>query len=772
MITLIIILTIITLITSITLIIIIIIIIIMIIITINIMIIIIIIISSIIIITMIIIMIMIIIIIIIVNAIIITTLQAPCALQAPRALEASSAVRSSSALRSSLRVRCKVALVQSAMDAKRRRIDTSVLQELVHTGGVSQCSLAAILKTLHEKELLEAEVNTQELQRASAKKYSHLLCEEPLRMKNGTTWQWKIADASLLVSEFVSTVPNMSAVWNSAYEKAPFSTESPWHIILAYDEYAPGNKLSVDNRRKGYNISMTFRELGQAAITSDSCWFTIGCIRSSIVREAEGEFSQCLSVIISKLLVGEFGMLTKGTPVRVCGRDRLLFARLGNLSSDLDGIRSGLGWRGSSSFKPCAIHHNIFKKDSGLVQLQDPSSKFIEVTCLDRSKFLAHSKASLDKVVDTLTAAKPRLTRAKFEELEQMSGMSHIPCGLLQNISLRSHLDIPSCLTTDWAHNVLQDGTFPGECWHFLQSLSVTGKEVEDFLADKAWRFPCASQAKAKQLYRVFDLHRQKSSADAERIKGSMSELLAVFGMLRHFVELKLSAAAGSRSALAASFLALCKYIDTLLQAKRGALDIDTAAVNLATQLEEHGRLHVLAYGTQLLKPKHHWMLHIPQQLRRDRMVIDSFVLERLHLRIKRVAQNILNTSNYEQSVLTALLHVHARTPVLDQGLLQSAPYPGQPQILVGNGIVNGGQKVYAEDVVFSDHQCGQVACCFEELGRFYVLVEKMELVRNVVAHAALWKPSLQRALWRASAIQIATAWKREGTNVLVIRGS
>ena len=66
-------------------------------------------------------------------------------------------------------------------------------------------------------------------------------------------------------------------------------------------------------------------------------------------------------------------------------------------------------------------------------------------------------------------------------------------------------------------------------------------------------------------------------------------------------------------------------------------------------------RLHQIAYGSVCIKPKHHWMMDIPAQLVRDQCVIDAFIIERTHLVVKGIADNVRNTSCFEQSVLSGV---------------------------------------------------------------------------------------------------------------------
>jgi len=63
------------------------------------------------------------------------------------------------------------------------------------------------------------------------------------------------------------------------------------------------------------------------------------------------------------MLLGTSGLLTAGLPLLLVGVYRLLFARLANMFSDGDGLRSGLDWKGASSLKPCFKHKNVLMKD-------------------------------------------------------------------------------------------------------------------------------------------------------------------------------------------------------------------------------------------------------------------------------------------------------------------------------------------------------------------------------------------------------------------------
>ena len=181
------------------------------------------------------------------------------------------------------------------------------------------------------------------------------------------------------------------------------------------------------------------------------------------------------------------------------------------------------------------------------------------------------------------------------------------------------------------------------------------------------------------------------------QVKCSASELLGLHSLLRHFVQTRVGSQPGIENELA-SFAAACRCIDLLQLAKRGVADSREAADELSRASAEHLELHKTAYGTAHLRPKHHWVMDVPAQLRRDGLVLDSFIVERIHLQVKSVAEHIRNTSCYERSVLAGVLNLQAQR--LSKGLRQvglegaRVPWPGTQDVLVSDRMGYLGLKV------------------------------------------------------------------------------
>ena len=52
-------------------------------------------------------------------------------------------------------------------------------------------------------------------------------------------------------------------------------------------------------------------------------------------------------------------------------------------------------------------------------------------------------------------------------------------------------------------------------------------------------------------------------------------------------------------------------------------------------------------------------MFDVADQWKTHSIVIDAFVVERLHLRVKHVAEHVRNTSTFERSCLASLINLH-----------------------------------------------------------------------------------------------------------------
>jgi hypothetical protein len=110
-------------------------------------------------------------------------------------------------------------------------------------------------------------------------------------------------------------------------------------------------------------VSMAFTELGQSVLSKNDAWLTLAVARShGMLDRVVGGWSAMLRRLVEDVFLSPLGLTTAGLPLNLGDSQVMLFARLTNVLADGDGLRLGYDWRGSSSLKPCLVHHNVLKK--------------------------------------------------------------------------------------------------------------------------------------------------------------------------------------------------------------------------------------------------------------------------------------------------------------------------------------------------------------------------------------------------------------------------
>lgn len=421
-------------------------------------------------------------------------------------------------------------------------------------------------------------------------------------------------------------------------------------------------------------------------------------------------------------------------------------------------------------------------KDSDLAHR---SPGFVEVTCPDHRMYKQWSLSEYLRAGATIRASGQRvrdgtMSKARFEDLEKMLGMRDNPHGLLADVELCTLVRPLETGRYDWVHNLLQGGVLVAEAEAILAASDAAGQcsreELRQTLADKNWHFSSHNRAKTKGLHHVFD-PRRTADDNPTRIKASCQEMLGLYGLLRFFFCVKLEGVSDLANELQ-SFKALCKVLDLLLAAKSRTVNVVEAASSLQTAVNDHLRLHQVAYGSTRLRPKHHWMQDVPQQVLVDGMVVDAFVVERIHLRIKAVAEKTRNTRAYERSVLSSSLTAHLNAleahEVGDRLVGRRAALPGVAGAIVADRMTVYGVDFEVGDVVLcGDAFAGTLTACLLQAGELFAVVHPLYKVEDVVCHASLYKArdGDDFVVSRASNLVHALAWRdRPGGVRLVVR--
>ena len=301
-----------------------------------------------------------------------------------------------------------------------------------------------------------------------------------------------------------------------------------------------------------------------------------------------------------------------------------------------------------------------------------------------------------------------------LEDTCQFLGFKATQHGLLSCPELRAHLQFIGVLRYDWAHTFLADSLVGREMWAIIAAGKREGlfdeRSVFELLS-KRWLFPGQGQRRhmdkifKSKLGNMFAEWRVEQHAQGETIKASMSELLALYGMLRHFVCLHRSDAIREDVHL---FDLACRAVDLVLQAKKRRVPVREAGKQLMAVLEEYMRQRAKLRGIRGVVPKHHWAFDIAECMVSDGFVVDAFAMERLHRRVKPVAEQVCRTTTYEASVMAGVTNTHFNNMEGDKNWSSSchllgslAQMPGAPHIAIADRAMYYSEEFAVGDFVF-----------------------------------------------------------------------
>lgn len=602
----------------------------------------------------------------------------------------------------------------------------------------------------------------------------HLMHRLDLPAVGGGQISWEFLEPNRLIAHVIEACPQLAEAYARAANECAPTVDRPWKLRLCYDEYVPGDKLKAYSTRKAMVLGFNFVDLGEDILSKDYSWFIPIVTRQQYMKQVLGGWSHMLAKFLHVQLLGTHGLQTTGAVVMLNGSPLQIFANVESILGDYDGIRIGWDWKGSGSLRPNIRYSNVFKKNSDLAaRIGD----CVEITCTDQGALIQRSAQDFEDDVDLVLEAGTefaagRLTRARFEEIEQAAGQNWNPLGFASDPVLRRHCRPLDVLCGDWVHGVLNDGILCSEMRCFVNADEATLQDYEAFMKSDL-RFPNHFMTKGKQLYRVFDSWRN-TDEEFTKVKANASELLGLYSLMRHFIEKRFVDRPGYLAAERASFAACCKVVDTILLMKRGVINPKSASGrdSLSAAMFDHLRLHIAAYGDEFIKPKHSLNTNLPEQFFRIG-VVDAFTIERLHLRIKPIAERAKNLPAFHSTVLGRVLHVQCKalaSTELVSGLRGKIAPLSEEGVHVSRSLECASLKVSVDDVVCNDQMVGVVkACVSEGDGQLFVVIDHLQCLGRVTLHSHRFTSTGQLLAWRAESLFFPHSWYIDGADVVVI---
>ena len=538
----------------------------------------------------------------------------------------------------------------AGVEAKRQRIT-----KFLALRNVSAQSLAVILA-----DLLPEGCTRWDIKKVLKSRFAGIITRLELPRTDGTVFLWAVARLQDLLPHCVAECEGFRNVLAAALEETPCTYARPWHIVLYFDDITPGNPLKLENMMKHTALYVGFAELREA-LRLEEAWLTIGVLRVSVAKKVVGGIANAIRILLRATLLGPDNVRTAGIPIRIGVAVHVIFLQFGKLLADEAAGKCVWDVKGASGLRPCFDCKNVTLIEAGRaggMVRHDAANYLVDISCHDASLFDPMSDADLWHAHDTLTRLRGMMGATPFKECEKAYGLNHNPNGILADTELRP-LVPPSCNCRDPMHTTLSNGVMSTEIFALLEAYKASTPNfsysaLQDFFnADWMWprcrRITCVQS----RLARCFDPAHEASSRENQSFKGSASETLSAYPLIRYWVEVHV-VPSGKIPAERSSFFSLCTVVDLMQEAKSIDSDCQRVAQQLDAEVPESLRLHKEAYGKKYIKPKRHYLGHVAKRLD---FWLDCFVHERKHKVIKAAAKDIQNTRDFESSALLVILN-------------------------------------------------------------------------------------------------------------------
>ena len=520
-------------------------------------------------------------------------------------------------------------------------------------------------------------------------------------------------------------------------------------------------------------IYTAIRELGPRYLKHEVCWVPIGVLRSTVMKKVPGGFSTCLRMLLRQWML-EHRILDKGVLLDLGLSDfryAVFHFKLGNILADGDAYRAAWSAKGASGNVPCLLCKNV-------VALGNVRSDFlVHFSCPDASRFDSASNEDIWAKADLVKASRGVGTKAAFERLQMVHGLTDSPSGLLWDLELRSTVKPVDVITFDAMHITVGNGMCQNEVgWLFsvLKEHMITWRMVSDFCKAIDWKF-CKSLGTRAKANGCFAHAREEAWRSGGVFKSSASEMLLVIPLLMLFCD-KVVRPRGICLPQLASLEALLLVLGLIRRGKAGELVHD----ELAATIRLHACRCLAAYSQDDMKPKNHYMQHLPGQLLRDGLILDAFVGERKNGAIKKLAGDIDNTKRFEKS---AILNVFGQQicSLEDQHIFEDKlerPVPFEELAAVNHArsallarcIVIGGTRLWTDDAVVIDKKVHVVTAGCEIDGKLFLITRCSECLGDVTSISSRWRVTTEASLadFCGQTPQMVEAWYYDTDGTLV----
>ena len=523
--------------------------------------------------------------------------------------------------------------------------------------------------------------------------------------------------------------------------------EGPYlELVVAWDEAVPGNVLAPDLTRKA---AMTYGTIAHLPVPwASESWWSMCIARTHYLQSCSlgypSSMSKFLHHVVSETKDGFTLML--GNIAHLC-----FFQKI-SLVADADGLRLLLGAKGASGFKCCYQCSNVITGEKHLAGHEHIRSTKV-------SNFQAQTQSNLKAVCAHLSRIEGKKLVAEAEKLLGWH-LAEMKASFLQDPLLEQVIQLSDVLY-DPMHCWVANGVVNQELglWYsaLLDTNSLNLGHLWQYVS-RCWK-PVHGEASMKKLFSP------KKWVYGRDYRGEASETLDVLPLVVAFCLEVLNGSCHSLQQEIRSLLALLDVVTTWTWCKTRQchdppMDMTVASNNLLACQVKHIELFKSCYGQNMVRPKHHFSLHIGPQMKRKGWLKDCFPVERRHRWYKQhIAPNWKRLSCFAESALFEMIHldlnqeqIHSLEPCLHGRQIPMDPSIGfcEKNAMLARGVTaKGSMFTHGDYFQLNEQQAFRVEAAAAADGKYILLGKKLDACHHTNHVITKWTPQHSKgALW------------------------
>jgi hypothetical protein len=316
---------------------------------------------------------------------------------------------------------------------------------------------------------------------------------------------------------------------------------------------------------------------------------------------------------------------------------------------DLAAHQAMYHFTGSGGHKFCFKCLNNYSSKSALVD--EDGDDLIRCDIITRSGLDRATDADVLTAIDRLAAMYPIDPPGVFKRRQTALGYTYHPCHFLYCAMTRAFYSPVSGFMHDWMHCMVVQGVVNTALFVIMEDFRAVGETYDvfhDYMALYTWPKLFGGKPEVFSKKRVEAFRRAKKANERRQVKMQASEALTIMPVMA-FRVVRVIAPTGSCPLACSVFIAMHALMELLLAVPHGFV---TEAM-LLESVEHFLQTFRSVYGPELMHPKFHALLHLPEELGRCGFLLTCWVHERKHKVAKEFATFMRNTQAFERGVVS-----------------------------------------------------------------------------------------------------------------------